>query len=96
MRMSYDSKCLELAEYFFDTKDPRLKEIAQAIQDAVESFPCAWDGETASQHLDHREPAALRPPNKRHKVTCKLFPDPFDERDPVGPCTCYQADGEVK
>lgn len=24
----------------------------------------------------------------RHLVTCKLFPDPFDERDPVGPCTC--------
>jgi hypothetical protein len=24
----------------------------------------------------------------RHAVTCKLFPDPFDERDPVGPCTC--------
>jgi hypothetical protein len=24
----------------------------------------------------------------QHKVTCKMFPDPFDERDPVGPCTC--------
>jgi hypothetical protein len=24
----------------------------------------------------------------KHEVTCKLFPDPFDERDPVGPCTC--------
>ena len=26
--------------------------------------------------------------SSKHKVTCKLFPDPFDERDPVGPCTC--------
>lgn len=24
----------------------------------------------------------------RHSVKCKMFPDPFDERDPVGPCTC--------
>lgn len=24
----------------------------------------------------------------RHAVTCKLFPDPHDEREPVGPCTC--------
>lgn len=24
----------------------------------------------------------------KHEVTCKLFPDPFDERDPIGPCTC--------
>ena len=24
----------------------------------------------------------------QHKVTCLKFPDPFDERDPVGPCTC--------
>lgn len=24
----------------------------------------------------------------KHKVTCNLFPDPFDEREPVGPCTC--------
>jgi hypothetical protein len=24
----------------------------------------------------------------RHKITCKLFSDPFDERDAVGPCTC--------
>lgn len=23
-----------------------------------------------------------------HAVTCKLFPDPHDEREPVGPCTC--------
>ena len=23
-----------------------------------------------------------------HAVTCKMFPDPYDERDPVGPCTC--------
>jgi regulator of replication initiation timing len=23
-----------------------------------------------------------------HKVTCKMFPDPYDERDPVGPCDC--------
>jgi hypothetical protein len=24
----------------------------------------------------------------RHKVKCKMFPDPYDEREPVGPCTC--------
>ena len=24
----------------------------------------------------------------RHAVTCKLFPDPSDEREPIGPCTC--------
>jgi hypothetical protein len=23
-----------------------------------------------------------------HKATCKLFPDSFDEREPLGPCTC--------
>jgi hypothetical protein len=23
-----------------------------------------------------------------HAVTCKLFPDSFDEREPIGPCTC--------
>lgn len=23
-----------------------------------------------------------------HAVTCKLFPDPHDEREPKGPCTC--------
>lgn len=27
----------------------------------------------------------------KHAVTCKLFPDPYDERDPVGPCTCGAA-----
>jgi hypothetical protein len=31
-------------------------------------------------------------PAVRHSVKCKLFPDPFDERDPVGPCTCGAAD----
>jgi hypothetical protein len=49
--VSYDSKCYELAEYFFGSKDPRLQEIAQEIQDAVESFPAEHDGETAAQHL---------------------------------------------
>jgi hypothetical protein len=29
-----------------------------------------------------------RAPGHSHAVTCKLFPDPHDERDPVGPCTC--------
>lgn len=24
----------------------------------------------------------------RHEVGCKLLPDPHDEREPVGPCTC--------
>lgn len=23
-----------------------------------------------------------------HAVTCKMFPDPHDEREPKGPCTC--------
>lgn len=27
-------------------------------------------------------------PEVVHAVTCKLFPDPHDEREPVGPCTC--------
>lgn len=27
-------------------------------------------------------------PAVRHTVKCRMFPDPFDERDPVGPCTC--------
>jgi hypothetical protein len=31
---------------------------------------------------------AAEPTPVRHSVKCKLFPDPFDERDPVGPCTC--------
>src|ERR1700735_305472 len=44
-KMSYDSKCYELAEYFFGKKDVRLQEIAQEIQDAVESFPSDEDGE---------------------------------------------------
>lgn len=33
----------------------------------------------------------LRTPLKasvRHAVTCKKFPDPYDEREPTGPCTC--------
>lgn len=33
-----------------------------------------------------------------HDVKCKKFPDPFDERDPVGPCNCgfdSQSSGEV-
>jgi len=37
-KMSYDSKCYELAEYFFGNKDPLLQEVAQEIQDAIESF----------------------------------------------------------
>lgn len=37
--MSYDSKCMELAVYFFGPNWPSLHEIAQAIQDTVESFP---------------------------------------------------------
>ena len=24
----------------------------------------------------------------RHDAKCKLFPDPYDEREPAGPCTC--------
>lgn len=43
--MSYDSKCYDLAVYFFGPTDPRLNEIAQAIQDAVESFPSEVEGE---------------------------------------------------
>lgn len=27
-----------------------------------------------------------------HAVSCRLFPDPHDERDPVGPCTCGATD----
>jgi hypothetical protein len=23
-----------------------------------------------------------------HDVTCRLFPSPYDEREPVGPCNC--------
>lgn len=49
--MSYDSKCYELAEYFFGSKDPRLQEISQEIQDAVESFPSEQDGVVAQQRL---------------------------------------------
>lgn len=30
----------------------------------------------------------VEPPRIHHKSHCKLFPDPCDERDPVGPCTC--------
>jgi hypothetical protein len=44
--MSYDEKCYELAAYFFGVHDPRLQEIAQEIQDTVETFPsepaCQW------------------------------------------------------
>lgn len=31
----------------------------------------------------------------RHAVTCKKFPDPYDERDPVGPCTCGAENGST-
>lgn len=31
-----------------------------------------------------------------HHVQCKLFPDPHDEREPVGPCTCSQVCGCAK
>lgn len=36
------------------------------------------------------ESVAASAPETRvsHTVTCKKFPDPHDERDPVGPCTC--------
>jgi hypothetical protein len=37
----------------------------------------------AGDQIDSQSDARVK-----HKVTCKLFPDPFDERDPVGPCTC--------
>lgn len=39
VRMSFDEKCYELAEYFFPTADEaKLNEIAQSIQDAVEMY----------------------------------------------------------
>lgn len=52
--MSYDTKCYELAEYFFGSKDLRLQEIAQEIQDAIESFPSDHDGEIALQRSKGR------------------------------------------
>lgn len=39
MGKGFDSKCLDLAEHFFGKDDPRLREIAQAIQDRIEDFP---------------------------------------------------------
>jgi hypothetical protein len=50
MKHGYDSECLRLAKHFFSEDDPRLDEIAQSIQDTVESFPDeplkVFDGET--------------------------------------------------
>jgi hypothetical protein len=40
----FDSKCLELAQHFFGDSDPRLREIAQAIQDLIEDFPATPQG----------------------------------------------------
>lgn len=35
-----------------------------------------------------RERQSQKETSVRHEVGCKLFPDPHDEREPVGPCTC--------
>ena len=39
MKYTYDTECRNLAIHFFGERDPRLAEIAQAIQDTVERFP---------------------------------------------------------
>lgn len=63
------------------------------LNDALSS---AWDSLNelrgdAKEAEDRAFKALDRPaPETRvsHAVTCKKFPDPHDERDPVGPCTC--------
>jgi hypothetical protein len=51
MKYCYDEECLRLARHFFKEQDPRLEEIAQAIQDTVETFPCEMPTvETGAKH----------------------------------------------
>lgn len=72
--MSYDSKCYDLAVHFFGEKDPRLQEIAQEIQDAVESFPSDHDGDIALQRLRSKQPAETpvkhEPKIRHHDMEC--------------------------
>lgn len=59
------------------------------------------DAHRQRQDLEKRFPGRLfgvRASEKatvRHAVTCKKFPDPYDERDPVGPCTCGAENGST-
>jgi hypothetical protein len=49
------------------------------------------------ERISEKQPFETPAPRKvSHKVTCKLFPDPFDEREPVGPCDCGAAVSETE
>lgn len=61
----------------------------------VETFPCLGNcgasvpGPNAyCSACFLRERQSQKETSVRHEVGCKLFPDPHDEREPVGPCTC--------
>jgi hypothetical protein len=66
----------------FDQHNDRIRELEAAIKMVIARTDNPWVVHKLSDALNGEKRAA------RHKVTCKLFPDPFDERDPVGPCTC--------
>ena len=82
MTYLYDSKCRELAEHFFGEKDPRLDEIAQAIQDRVEDFPnfhpdceCqAPEHDSKCRHSPDYDPTPYCSYGHRTKVECDCGP----------------------
>lgn len=73
-----------------------------ASKESAEAYPMdAYDPlPDITEHMDIQEdiskspimietaPSITAAPTTGHKVWCKKFPDPFDEREPTGPCTC--------
>lgn len=61
-----------------------LDAIAYLIDRDGEGFGVMCEGAT----LHWLRPRSAPETRVSHAVTCKKFPDPYDERDPTGPCTC--------
>jgi hypothetical protein len=79
MSLSQDDGKVERA---LESAQARIRELEAAIRMVIARTYNPWVIHKLFDALNGEKRAA------RHKVTCKLFPDPFDERDPVGPCTC--------
>jgi hypothetical protein len=60
----------------------------EQLEALIECFWAANKGGFGEKSAAYLRAAFAEREEVRHKVTCKLFPDPHDEREPVGPCTC--------
>lgn len=89
--------------------DDWRSQIERYEQAALEGMPEEWVNELLRRLDGHRDVddkevadcirrfrtyATVLKSQISHKVTCKLFPDPYDEREPVA-CTCGAIDAAI-